>query len=104
MKRDPQSHSVCSLVIPPDSREGILYMGYSLLLSPAEEQILREHARDATGVTHEGGEPFPIEVPARKLFGNTVATLVARINRKASAIGGRGRLRGQAVGERRPFL
>ena len=64
----------------------ILYLGYALLLSPAEAEIL------LTVLKAEGGEA-PSAFALASLIGSEdpeeVSVLVNRINRKARAIGGR---------------
>ncbi|MBO5510677.1 MAG: hypothetical protein J6B24_02995 [Clostridia bacterium] len=64
----------------------ILYLGYSLLLSPAETELLLANLRA------EGGEA-PSALALAEIIGSEnaeeISVLVNRVNRKALAIGGR---------------
>ena len=95
-----QESNTYGLSFTPEGR--VLYMGYSLLLSPCEEILLRE-SWDSRSLS--GGEDCDQEPAGSSAVGSLVRAVARRINRKADALSGRDLLRakeGQGVSAR-PF-
>jgi hypothetical protein len=91
MKIHDRFRRICGLIPPPQVQGEFLLLGYSLLLSPSEEEILRR-------CIHVTEQVIPV---TKKPF----SSLVSRINRKASAINGRGLIQDEGGDcKLRPFL